>query len=203
MKDTVDIKYFNEKELGFCDFIEEIKEDFLKNISKNRGLLFEGKCIAFDVYYFNKHKDGYETIYYYCDINFGVKEICVDKFCKGILNCANEHYIDLFGNYVGNEENYIELQRDNENWEFYDYIRNFSGYYDKECNINRFDNNFIIEIVNIRLQMDTYKLLHKEKFYKSLYDELMAIAWHPSRYLDWCIDFEELRDLKERWGKED
>ena len=29
----------------------------------------------------------------------------------------------------------------------------------------------------------------------------MVIAWHPSRYLDWCIDVEELRDLKERWGE--
>ena len=32
----------------------------------------------------------------------------------------------------------------------------------------------------------------------------MPIAWHPSRYLDWCIDFEELKFLEEEvFGEED
>jgi hypothetical protein len=30
--------------------------------------------------------------------------------------------------------------------------------------------------------------------------ELMDIAWHPSRFLDWCLTTEELKGLKERWS---
>ena len=36
---------------------------------------------------------------------------------------------------------------------------------------------------------------HKARYYKSLYAELLPIAWHPDRYLDWCIDEDEKRDF--------
>ena len=32
------------------------------------------------------------------------------------------------------------------------------------------------------------------------WEELMPIAWHPTRILEWCLDVEELEYLKERWG---
>ena len=32
-------------------------------------------------------------------------------------------------------------------------------------------------------------------------DELMPIAWHPSRAVDWCFDEEEKKDLKHLWGE--
>ena len=30
--------------------------------------------------------------------------------------------------------------------------------------------------------------------------ELLSIAWHPDRYLDWCVDENEKKDLKKVWG---
>ena len=50
------------------------------------------------------------------------------------------------------------------------------------------------------LSGDLYKVMHKRKYYKSLHSDLLPIAWHPERYLDWCIDEEEKRDLKVLWG---
>ena len=31
----------------------------------------------------------------------------------------------------------------------------------------------------------------------------MAKTWHPDRYLDWCIDIEGIKLLKELWGESD
>lgn len=31
-------------------------------------------------------------------------------------------------------------------------------------------------------------------------EELMAITWHPDRFLVWCSDLEERRDCREMWG---
>ena len=36
---------------------------------------------------------------------------------------------------------------------------------------------------------------HKARYYKSLYAELLPIAWHPDRVIDWCIDEDEKRDF--------
>ena len=32
-------------------------------------------------------------------------------------------------------------------------------------------------------------------------DELLPIAWHPDRVIDWCIDEDEKKDLQKLWGK--
>ena len=32
-------------------------------------------------------------------------------------------------------------------------------------------------------------------------EELMPIAWHPDRYIDWCFDEEEKKDLKQLCGE--
>ena len=69
-------------------------------------------------------------------------------------------------------------------------------------NFNRGD-DFIIDSMVVSICTNPYKINHKNKFYKSLYDDLMKVAWHPSRYLDWCIDVEELKFLEELWGDED
>ena len=61
-------------------------------------------------------------------------------------------------------------------------------------------NDFIIDSIEITLYKDAHKVLHKKKFYNDLHNDLMEVAWNPIRVLDWCIDFEELRDLKKRWG---
>lgn len=31
-------------------------------------------------------------------------------------------------------------------------------------------------------------------------EDLIANAWHPDRFIDWCVDFEEKRDMDERWA---
>ena len=40
------------------------------------------------------------------------------------------------------------------------------------------------------------KFYSKTNSNKSLHDEIVAAVWQPSRYLD----FQELRDLEERWS---
>ena len=61
----------------------------------------------------------------------------------------------------------------------------------------------LIDTFWVSVYTNPYKVLHKKKFYKSLCDELISIACHPSRYLDWCIAVEELKFLEELWGDED
>ena len=57
------------------------------------------------------------------------------------------------------------------------------------------------EVSHITIKMlNAYKHYHKSDFYRGLRDELMAIAWHPDRVLDWCVDHEEREEMKERWG---
>ena len=46
---------------------------------------------------------------------------------------------------------------------------------------------------------DLYQYHHKCKFFKQIYSELMPIAWHPDRVIDWCIDEGEKEFLKELW----
>ena len=71
------------------------------------------------------------------------------------------------------------------------------GYYDKECNINKFDNKFIVNSFEViiflknDLHVDLIKAINKSKFYKGLHDDLMVTAWHPKRVVDWCYDIEE------------
>ena len=55
----------------------------------------------------------------------------------------------------------------------------------------------LIDTFWVSIYTNPYKVLRKNKFYKSLHDEIVAAVWQPSRYLD----FQELRDLKERWGE--
>ena len=214
--------YYNKEKLGFCDFIEVIKEDLLKHISKNRGFICEedlfmpkrqgiinekGRYIHFTINY--DYGDDDHGFSYCDDINFGVNGICVFKFVKDLLNCANEEYKEWLKEYVDENmggayryvnEDYVRL---NGYDEYYGRVDGYEGYYDKECNINKFDKEFTVYSLEVDIYVNEDKIIHKKKFYKSLYDDLMKVAWHPSRYLDWCIDVEELKFLEELWGDED
>ena len=174
-------KYFNEKELEIGDFIDSMNKDLLKVISKNYGFLDKDSPPDIKIIYFDKN-DGEMFIYYWED-----EEI---DFDKGLI---------LF-------DEISELLIDNAGYERYQKQKYFMDIYNDEDDDDYYSNSmndFIIYSIKITLYKDAHKVLHKKKFYKPLHDELMAAAWHPSRYLDWCIDFEELRDLKERWGEED
>ena len=103
--------------------------------------------------------------------------IYTDKFARDLLDLVNE-------------ECYLWLKT------YFIYDGGIDYGDDDEDDIN----DFIIDTFEVTIYTDVYKILHKRNFYKDLYDDLMSIAWHPDRYIDWCLDFEELRDLKERWG---
>ena len=37
--------------------------------------------------------------------------------------------------------------------------------------------------------------------YNAIHEEVLPIAWHPNRVIDWCFDEEEKKSLVEMWGK--
>ena len=41
----------------------------------------------------------------------------------------------------------------------------------------------------------------KQWRYYHIMKELLPIAWHPDRVLDWCFDEDDKRDLKKLWGE--
>ena len=56
------------------------------------------------------------------------------------------------------------------------------------------------ESIKEELLYESNRRIHKRTFYRDLYDDLMPVAWHPDRFLDWCIDIEELKCLKRAMG---
>ena len=222
------LNFENKNGLGFCAFIEEIKKDLLKIIAKNRSFIGENRDIHFGVIY-NDREDKKCFIDYDTKEKFCINGISTEKFVKDLLNSANEYFKKIvdkheWGKFTLNYKNdddvvYEEYLRQID----YDRVRvpGFYGYYDKECDINKFDNNFTIEIIDTIIPVNPKKVEHKDKFYNDLYDDLMRaihkrkfykdlrdelipITWHPSRYLDWCVEFNELKFLEEEvWGNED
>ena len=47
---------------------------------------------------------------------------------------------------------------------------------------------------------EAWKGIHRRIFRNDIWGELMSVAWHPSRFVYWCLDLEEFQELKERWG---
>ena len=46
-----------------------------------------------------------------------------------------------------------------------------------------------------------YEGYHKRKAQKAkIKDELIPIAWHPSRYWDWCISEDEKKETEKLWA---
>ena len=45
------------------------------------------------------------------------------------------------------------------------------------------------------------KNMHKLKFYKSLHEEVIKIAWHPNRYWNWCLTEDEKQEIEKLWYK--
>ena len=80
-------------------------------------------------------------------------------------------------------------------------------YYEHEANLKRllslYNNDRILCDYTDHLLAELHGMwesdmnlsFHKARYYKSLYAELLPIAWHPDRYLDWCIDEYEKRDF--------
>ena len=173
-KERLTLKYLNEKRLGVHDFIESIKTDLLYNISKNRGFIDEErKIIYFEIWHTDNNNDKWFLSFFNGIKKFDEGDICTDKFARDLLDYAN-HYYSIWLDIVDVEDYKIEHSI----------------------------NDFIIISFKVTLYIDSYKISHKKKFYKDLYDDLMSVAWHPSRYLEWCVDIEELKFLKELWGED-
>ena len=166
---TIIFNYSNKKRLVINDFIESIKKDLLQNISKNRGFINKDReVIDFEVFCSYK-KNNMFSFYFLMDMDND--EIFIDEFTRNLLYKAYE--FDDYGLIYYNENG------------------------DLDCDNDLDIKDFFIFSIKVKLYTDEYKILHKKKFYKDLYDDLMVATWHPSRYLDWCIDFEELKFLEE------
>ena len=44
---------------------------------------------------------------------------------------------------------------------------------------------------------DGYKVRKAQK--ASIKEELLPIAWHPSRYWDWCVPEDENKETEKKW----
>ena len=192
--EKINLEYFNNKELNICDFIEEIKGDLLKNLSKNREYLTKKFwfCwpINFCAVYHNKNYGFEHCIHFGEKTIFGVGGIYTNEFARKILEIANK---DFFGN---------EYEYDFDpcyGWVIVngEAIRHFYkngvylAYHDEECQIDLFDKNFILKKLYVCVNLNEHKIAHKELFFKSLRDDLLVVAWHPKRVVDWCYDIEE------------
>ena len=185
---NIEFEYFNEKKLSVHDFLKSIKTDLANNISKNIGFIDKyNEVIYFEISYINKNDDVSSFSFSDNIKNFYVDGICTDKFAKDLIYYANR------------KENYdygMELfYGDGDLFDYYDYDE------DDDEQIEYNINNFIIDSFYVTIYMDVYKILHKNKFYKDLYDDLMPVAWHPSRYLEWCVDIEGVKVFERVMGR--
>ena len=46
------------------------------------------------------------------------------------------------------------------------------------------------------LETDLFRWHHKKKYQMGIKEELLPIAWHPSRYWDWCMAEDEKKILE-------
>ena len=175
----IEFKYLNEKRLCVNDFMKSIKRDLTHTISKNLGFIDEkNEVIYFEILFTDKN--GEEEIFDFSDNikKFNADDICVDDFTKDLLDFINEMNYLCDGIYYSGDD-VVDFRYDHYNI-----------------------NNFIIDSFNVTIYSNADKILHKKKFYKDLYDDLMFVAWNPSRYLEWCVDIDELKFLKELWGED-
>ena len=193
----ITIVYSNEKKLEIGDFIDSMNKDLLKVISKNYGFLDKDSWPVIEIIYSGKN-DG-EIFEYYCgeddEMDFDEGFILpVDVISEILMENANEIYYDNY-----QKQKYLMRVYHLENgYEEDEYVE--SDEEDEDEYYSNNTNDFIINSIKITLYKDSQKVLHKKKFYNDLHNDLVAAAWHPSRVLDWCIDFQELRYLKKRWG---
>ena len=216
-------RYYNDEKMSFCDFIESIKEDLLKTISENREFIdyyhyvedededpysyldkYDNKFIKFEITYSNYYEEDYDIIYYggrwiifKSGINFDIDGMDVDNFVKSALNCSNE----MLKDYVEGDNGPFSYCFDKYYDDCFEYFNCWGeSYLKKQCNINNFDEKFFVKELDFIIYLNQEKINHKNKFYKDFHMELIERTWNSSRYLDWIVDIEELRDFKERWS---
>ena len=200
-------EFINNKRLNFCDFINEIKEDIMKKISKNRKFIDyhnkpyipeKEKNISFSIKLIQDKNLCYPNdIFLKTDRNFDIDGLSEVDFVKAALCCADDELLSFVTGYDKSNSFYFDA-----------YYKNRSEYHVKysynPVKIYKFDEKFHVGKIEMGIFLNYFKVIHKEKFFRRLHDEIMEVAWHPTRYLDWCVDFEELKFLEEEvWGEED
>ena len=47
---------------------------------------------------------------------------------------------------------------------------------------------------------DLLQYHHKRQFYTKIYNEVLSVAWHPSRWWDWCMPEDEKKEISKLWS---
>ena len=50
-----------------------------------------------------------------------------------------------------------------------------------------------------RVNDDLFRYHHKRKLSRRIQNDPLPVAWHPDRFLDWCVDEEEKRFFARMW----
>ena len=91
------VSYENKKKLCFCDFIDVIKEDFLKYIIIKIVVLlivFILKLLILKKMLIEMKMNFLKVmiLFIFSDKNFGINGICTDEFVKDLLDKANKNF---------------------------------------------------------------------------------------------------------------
>ena len=164
--------YSNVDSSGVYDFLEKNKPRILRRVTSFNQCLVEKVRLVFTMAFFPI--DDNEIVCEYTQKDFdklSVKDIAED-LCKGAED------LTLFGMMDA------DLERP------YSVDNILIG--DLAVNIHT---SFKDELLH-----KAWKAQHRRIFLNGIWEELMSVAWHPSRFVYWCLDVEEFQEVKERWG---
>lgn len=148
----------------------------------------------------------------------------LDRFVNPLFNCLRSFdsimlYV-LYGLIMSDKNNSstANLNIDNPNASIIQYIKDhpkfkseflwMSSHY--ESKLLSLLNNSPAEETSLRGKIKTFvesfpalRVAQRESYSTSFLEkknEIISLAWHPSRALDWCLDTDELKELKSRWN---
>ena len=186
---NIELFYKNTKNLRVYDFIKSIKKDLLYNLSKNCAFIYE-ISLEYKIKGFS-----YANGFYYNN-EFGIDGVSVDDYIAvEVVDYANDqHNLDLQLIYDDDDYPYeLEYFVNDVDIDYFEFTIHTHKY--KILHKEKFD-----EEIQEELLYESNRRIHKRNFYNDLWEDLLPIAWDPTRILNWCIDVEELEELKERWG---
>ena len=195
----ISLRYVNTEGLGFRDFICSVEDKILRVLSKNRAFVKRVHLrFVLDGRFDESHFDG--------DNKFAVNGLPINDIVGHAVKRENDSH-NFFLRFECNCHPHPCYMR----WGRHDYP------YETKYTID----DIGVRRLHVEIYIDKFRLLHKRKscidsdvvyeanrrahkriFKDEIQDELMIVTWHPDRFLDWCVDIEELKFLKELWGVE-
>ena len=170
MPTSFDFLYDNVDRLGVYDFMEEYKSGILYTVSSFNQCFVEKVRLVFTMAYFPI--DDNEIVYEYSkDFDKLCTKDIAENLCKGAE--------DLASGIVG-----LDLEQ---------------PYSIDDLLIGDLLVTVFISFKD-ELLHEAWKGIHRRILLNDIQYELKAVAWHPSRFVYWCLDLEEFQELKERWG---